>query len=298
MLQLHIYFQARENELNLFIKYPIRFSFQALISIISNFIHLFLKQAQKAIIKFSIRLSFQAIGALISLLFLYYLFIQYRLISLIFIDLFNASYFSSTGSLGLGSAVNGSGSGPGGGNSSLAGGSHHGNHVSAAAAAAAHHHNNAVAAASAAALLVVPQPINASKMGGPGVGVGAGGGHAPAGGSGRKYQCKMCPQVGGSRLIFALHLPVKLRLKRILAFGLAPRSVDNESTASEATAFVYNFPVDLPRPEKFRISAGFRVCVCRLAWLLQFASAPSLTCQARFFLPHSLIQLEHHSQHT
>ena len=37
--------------------------------------------------------------------------------------------------------------------------------------------------------LVVPQPINAAKMG-------SGGGMAHGGGaSGRKYQCKMCPQV-------------------------------------------------------------------------------------------------------
>ncbi|XP_033236520.1 zinc finger protein rotund isoform X4 [Drosophila pseudoobscura] len=102
------------------------------------------------------------------------------------------------GGLGLGSAANGGAGGgtSGGGNSSLVAPSHHGNHVSAAAAAAAHHHSSAVAAASAAAsLLVVPQPINASKMGGGPGGVGAGtGGHAPGGGSGRKYQCKMCPQ--------------------------------------------------------------------------------------------------------
>lgn len=36
-----------------------------------------------------------------------------------------------------------------------------------------------------AGLLVVPQPINASKMGA-----------ALPNGTGRKYQCKMCPQVG------------------------------------------------------------------------------------------------------
>ena len=36
-----------------------------------------------------------------------------------------------------------------------------------------------------AALLVVPQPINATKIGGITNGTG----------SGRKYQCKMCPQV-------------------------------------------------------------------------------------------------------
>lgn len=36
-----------------------------------------------------------------------------------------------------------------------------------------------------AALLVVPQPINATKIGG----------LSNGGGPGRKYQCKMCPQV-------------------------------------------------------------------------------------------------------
>lgn len=37
-----------------------------------------------------------------------------------------------------------------------------------------------------AALLVVPQPINATKIGGS---------LSNGGGPGRKYQCKMCPQV-------------------------------------------------------------------------------------------------------
>lgn len=41
-----------------------------------------------------------------------------------------------------------------------------------------------------AALLVVPQPINASKMGG-----------GMPNGTGRKYQCKMCPQVRAHRII-------------------------------------------------------------------------------------------------
>ena len=55
--------------------------------------------------------------------------------------------------------------------------------------------------------LVVPQPINAAAKGGQGGGggggqSGAGGGaghqhsHTSNGSSGRKYQCKMCPQVG------------------------------------------------------------------------------------------------------
>lgn len=103
-------------------------------------------------------------------------------------------YVSVAGGLGLG-ASNGVGGGGGGasvvGNSSLGASSHH-------AVAAAHHHNQAVAAASAAALLVVPQPINASKMGGPGGVSSVAGGHATGGGSGRKYQCKMCPQVSAS----------------------------------------------------------------------------------------------------
>ena len=51
--------------------------------------------------------------------------------------------------------------------------------------------------------LVVPQPINAAK-GGQGHGQGASGNnnsghihsHPSNGSSGRKYQCKMCPQVG------------------------------------------------------------------------------------------------------
>ncbi|KAI8045174.1 hypothetical protein M5D96_001353 [Drosophila gunungcola] len=101
------------------------------------------------------------------------------------------------GGLGLG-ASNGIGGGGGGGgsvggSSSLGASSHH-------AAAAAHHHNQAVAAASAA-LLVVPQPINASKMGGPGGVASGAGGHAAGGGSGRKYQCKMCPQVSASATV-------------------------------------------------------------------------------------------------
>lgn len=46
-------------------------------------------------------------------------------------------------------------------------------------------------AGSSPALLVVPQPINATKMGGM-----QNGGPQP-----RKYQCKMCPQVSESILV-------------------------------------------------------------------------------------------------
>uniref|UniRef100_A0A1A9ZT94 Uncharacterized protein n=1 Tax=Glossina pallidipes TaxID=7398 RepID=A0A1A9ZT94_GLOPL len=58
---------------------------------------------------------------------------------------------------------------------------HHGNHVG--------HHGSAAAAA----LLVVPQPINATKIGAS-LGGSGGGGGTGGGGTGRKYQCKMCPQ--------------------------------------------------------------------------------------------------------
>lgn len=44
--------------------------------------------------------------------------------------------------------------------------------------------------AAAAAMLVVPQPINASKMGQQQSSI-----MSTNGGTGRKYQCKMCPQV-------------------------------------------------------------------------------------------------------
>jgi hypothetical protein len=50
---------------------------------------------------------------------------------------------------------------------------------------------SSVNAAAAAAMLVVPQPINASKMGQQ-----QGSIVSANGGTGRKYQCKMCPQVG------------------------------------------------------------------------------------------------------
>lgn len=66
---------------------------------------------------------------------------------------------------------------------------HHGNHVG--------HHG----AASAAALLVVPQPINATKIGSSLGGSGGGGG-----GTGRKYQCKMCPQVSDLFWIYFISL--------------------------------------------------------------------------------------------
>ena len=47
----------------------------------------------------------------------------------------------------------------------------------------------------ASGMLVVPQPINAAKMGGGGSSTGGGHHIGQNGTTGRKYQCKMCPQV-------------------------------------------------------------------------------------------------------
>ena len=56
-------------------------------------------------------------------------------------------------------------------------------------------------AGSSPALLVVPQPINATKMGSI-----QNGGPQP-----RKYQCKMCPQVGRARFLFSSRLSSLVR---------------------------------------------------------------------------------------
>lgn len=71
--------------------------------------------------------------------------------------------YGATGALRSGSSNSSS---PGGGGGGLGGGHIHGN--------------------TPAALLVVPQPINATKIGSS---------LANGTGTGRKYQCKMCPQV-------------------------------------------------------------------------------------------------------
>jgi zinc finger protein 362/384 len=85
-----------------------------------------------------------------------------------------ASIYGAAGALRSGSSNSSS---PGG----IHGGVHHGHH------------------GPGSALLVVPQPINATKMGA-----------GLTNGTGRKYQCKMCPQVRSvswfSFLIFIIHL--------------------------------------------------------------------------------------------
>lgn len=82
------------------------------------------------------------------------------------------SIYGTTGPLRSGSSNSSSPGGGNGGGANVGGGGLGGGQ---------HGH-----AGTPAALLVVPQPINASKIGA---------GLTNGGGPGRKYQCKMCPQV-------------------------------------------------------------------------------------------------------
>ncbi|XP_067615273.1 zinc finger protein rotund-like isoform X2 [Eurosta solidaginis] len=141
----------------------------------------------------------------------------------------SSSLVSGAGSLGLIGAGNGSlgvggigsvgGGGSGGlvglGNASLGGVAHHaaaaGNHM-------AHHHS-----ASATALLVVPQPINASKM------------TLGGGGTGRKYQCKMCPQIFSSKADLQLHTQIHMREAKPYKCTQCSKAFANSSYLSQHT---------------------------------------------------------------
>ncbi|XP_046804657.1 zinc finger protein rotund isoform X2 [Lucilia cuprina] len=100
-----------------------------------------------------------------------------------------------------------------------AGGGHHGNHVG--------HHSSA----SAAALLVVPQPINATKIGSSLGGSGGGGG----GGTGRKYQCKMCPQIFTSKADLQLHTQMHMRESKPYKCTQCSKAFANSSYLSQHT---------------------------------------------------------------
>ncbi|XP_044742093.1 zinc finger protein rotund-like [Chrysoperla carnea] len=93
---------------------------------------------------------------------------------------------------GGGGGGGGTGGGGGGG-----GGSGGGTTIGGAQSTNMHQSGVNFIGPSSSALLVVPQPINASKMGGgPGSGHSGVLGQTPgSGGVQRKYQCKMCPQV-------------------------------------------------------------------------------------------------------
>ncbi|XP_065168246.1 zinc finger protein rotund-like isoform X3 [Atheta coriaria] len=81
-------------------------------------------------------------------------------------------------------------------------------------------------AASSPALLVVPQPINATKMGG----MQNGGGPQP-----RKYQCKMCPQVFGSKAELQLHTQAHMREAKPYKCSQCCKAFANSSYLSQHT---------------------------------------------------------------
>ncbi|XP_028897084.2 zinc finger protein rotund isoform X1 [Zeugodacus cucurbitae] len=134
------------------------------------------------------------------------------------------SLVTAAGSLGLIGVSNGSsGVGAGGlaglGGASIGGIAHHAptasNHMT-------HHHG-----ASTAALLVVPQPINASKMN---VTLGGGGS-----GTGRKYQCKMCPQIFSSKADLQLHTQIHMREAKPYKCTQCSKAFANSSYLSQHT---------------------------------------------------------------
>ncbi|KAL9888413.1 rotund isoform 1-T1 [Glossina fuscipes fuscipes] len=99
---------------------------------------------------------------------------------------------------------------------------HHGNHVG--------HHGSAAAAA----LLVVPQPINATKIGAS-LGGSGGGGGTGGGGTGRKYQCKMCPQIFTSKADLQLHTQIHMREAKPYKCTQCSKAFANSSYLSQHT---------------------------------------------------------------
>ncbi|XP_058056223.1 zinc finger protein rotund [Anopheles bellator] len=78
----------------------------------------------------------------------------------------------------------------------------------------------------AAALLVVPQPINATKIG------------ATTGlpnGTGRKYQCKMCPQIFTSKADLQLHTQIHMREAKPYKCSQCNKAFANSSYLSQHT---------------------------------------------------------------
>ncbi|XP_059621717.1 zinc finger protein rotund-like [Phlebotomus argentipes] len=80
--------------------------------------------------------------------------------------------------------------------------------------------------ATSAALLVVPQPINATKIGG-----GLPNGAPP----GRKYQCKMCPQIFSSKADLQLHTQIHMREAKPYKCSQCSKAFANSSYLSQHT---------------------------------------------------------------
>ncbi|XP_055377519.1 zinc finger protein rotund isoform X2 [Condylostylus longicornis] len=127
-----------------------------------------------------------------------------------------ASSSSSSPGGGAGGGAGGGGGpggGPGGNSTNPNPIGHHGHHSSSAAAA----------------LLVVPQPINATKITA---------GLANGSGTGRKYQCKMCPQVRkifSSKADLQLHTQIHMREAKPYKCSQCSKAFANSSYLSQHT---------------------------------------------------------------
>ncbi|XP_049548031.1 zinc finger protein rotund-like [Anopheles darlingi] len=77
----------------------------------------------------------------------------------------------------------------------------------------------------ATALLVVPQPINATKIGPTGL----------PNGTGRKYQCKMCPQIFTSKADLQLHTQIHMREAKPYKCSQCNKAFANSSYLSQHT---------------------------------------------------------------
>ncbi|XP_023243466.1 zinc finger protein squeeze-like isoform X3 [Centruroides sculpturatus] len=81
---------------------------------------------------------------------------------------------------------------------------------------------------SSGSMVVIPQPINAIAKG-PALG------SASTNGTGRKYQCKMCPQIFGSKADLQLHTQIHMREAKPYKCSQCSKSFANSSYLSQHT---------------------------------------------------------------
>ncbi|XP_013774586.2 zinc finger protein rotund-like isoform X1 [Limulus polyphemus] len=80
-------------------------------------------------------------------------------------------------------------------------------------------------------MLVVPQPINAVGKSPPGLNTA----NAASNGTGRKYQCKMCPQIFGSKADLQLHTQIHMREAKPYKCSQCSKAFANSSYLSQHT---------------------------------------------------------------
>ncbi|CAL4104327.1 unnamed protein product [Meganyctiphanes norvegica] len=81
-------------------------------------------------------------------------------------------------------------------------------------------------------MLIVPQPINVAKMPPTPPGIL---GHNPQNGAARKYQCKMCPQIFGSKADLQLHTQIHMREAKPYKCSQCSKAFANSSYLSQHT---------------------------------------------------------------